>query len=355
MLSVEVLEGATIDEAAILVAREHAAARGRRPALPSAFTDVQRCTAELATLLAGGYRGIVVRQDHRYAGVMCGRTLDEVAFFPAHGFAVDPELRDPTPVVVRLLTELAPGLLDAGAVRCTIDHVDLGPLAEAVNNLGFGRGSVFATQPARPLEPFPGVHVRIGTADDLDSIAALSHIEFLHRYTPPIYAAPVRRTLDDTRAQHAKLLDQGAVHLLARIDNPDNPNNLDRSNHSNRIDNPDNPNNLDRTGVSRDVGRDVGLVTIELESPAPRLCPHGRPYIGASATLPAVRRRGVGHALVHAALTWAHEHGHATVSVDFDSSNPLSRPFWLGLGFEPTGYRARRTIDLTSAGRPNQM
>jgi hypothetical protein len=33
------------------------------------------------------------------------------------------------------------------------------------------------------------------------------------------------------------------------------------------------------------------------------------------------------------------------ISVDFEPSNPLSRPFWLGLGFQPTGYRLRRTID----------
>jgi hypothetical protein len=46
--------------------------------------------------------------------------------------------------------------------------------------------------------------------------------------------------------------------------------------------------------------------------------------------------------------------GHKAVSVDFDSSNPLSRPFWRGLGFEPTGYRVRRTIDPSYTVRADQ-
>jgi NADH:ubiquinone oxidoreductase subunit F (NADH-binding) len=41
----------------------------------------------------------------------------------------------------------------------------------------------------------------------------------------------------------------------------------------------------------------------------------------------------------------AHRTGYHAISVDFEPSNLRSRPFWLGLGFQPTGYRLRRTID----------
>jgi hypothetical protein len=34
------------------------------------------------------------------------------------------------------------------------------------------------------------------------------------------------------------------------------------------------------------------------------------------------------------------------VSVDFMPANPLSRPFWLGAGFTPTGYGVARTIQI---------
>jgi len=102
-------------------------------------------------------------------------------------------------------------------------------------------------------------------------------------------------------------------------------------------------------------GHDVGLLTIELTSPVPRLCPDGQPYIGPTAALPGARGQGVGHALVDAALTWAHDHGYQWVSVDFDTANPLSRPFWLHAGFRPAGYGVLRLIDGRPAGQPGSV
>ena len=46
-------------------------------------------------------------------------------------------------------------------------------------------------------------------------------------------------------------------------------------------------------------GRDVGLLTVERVSPAPRLCPDGA-HVGPTATRPEMRGRGVGRALVDA-------------------------------------------------------
>jgi GNAT superfamily N-acetyltransferase len=244
---------------------------------------------------------------------MCGRAVDAVGFIPADGLAVDPGAPDPTATVAGLCAELVPALLADGARRITIDHVDVAPLGIALSNLGFGRGGVFATQSVRPASvtrTAVDVDIRIGTADDLDAIAALSYIEFSQRSAAPIYAAPQPRSPNDILDHHRRLLDDGAVHLLARRQ-----------------------------------GTDVGLLTIELTSPAPRLCPNGQPYIGPTATDPSVRGQYIGRALAHAAHEWAHRAGYHVISVDFAPSNPLSRPFWLGLGFQPTGYRLRRTID----------
>lgn len=71
--------------------------------------------------------------------------------------------------------------------------------------------------------------------------------------------------------------------------------------------------------------------------------------IGPTATLPGARGQGVGHALVDAALTWAYDHGYQWVSVDFETANPLSRPFWLNAGFHPAGYGVLRLIDRRAA------
>ena len=110
---------------------------------------------------------------------------------------------------------------------------------------------------------------------------------------------------------HERLFDDGAVHFLARRD-----------------------------------GDDVGLLTVEFSSPAPRLCPQGQPYIGPTVTHPEARNSGIGSTRSCRSGLGKAQQVDETVSVDFDSANPLSRPFWLGLGFQPTGYRLRRAIDV---------
>ena len=317
MLVIRSLDLDDLDEVAALVAREHNEARDRQPLMSAAFLDPRNCHEVLTDLLADGFVGVVAVDGGRRVGVMCGHTTEGVGFVPAHGLAVEPDGADPTAVVVRLFGELAPVLLDEGASRFTIDHVGLDPLGTALNNLGFGRASVFATQVPRPIETSPPVEARIASPADLDVIAALSQIELTHRSVPPIYDPNQPRTVAETRVLHERLFDDGAVHFLARRE-----------------------------------GDDIGLLTVEFSSPAPRLCPQGQPYIGPTATHPDVRNQGVGRALVLVVLDWANSAGHATVSVDFDSANPLSRPFWLGLGFQPTGYRLRRAIDVRHQRRP---
>jgi GNAT superfamily N-acetyltransferase len=318
MVTVRTLDDASIAEAADLVAREHVAARNRQPLLPASYADSQHCRAGLAQLAADGYVGFVAHHERRCVGVICGRTVDTVGFVPAHGLAVDADHIDPTTVVVALLAELAPVMLRDGATRFTIDHIADPRLEEALNNAGFARGSVFATQPTRATAAPTDVDVRFGLADDLDAIATLSQVELEHRSTPPIYAASSPRTWAQARAQHEQLLHDGAVHFLARR-----------------------------------AERDVALVTVEFTSPAPRLCPSLQPYIGPTASDPSARRQGIGSALVQTVLAWAHINGYESVSVDFDSANPLSRPFWLAANFQAVGYRTRRTLDPSYIIQPS--
>ena len=312
-MRIDAISADIIDDVAALIAREHQDSCDRGVPLPSRSLDVDACGAALSGLLSEGFSGHVAIQGAQTVGVICGRTIGGVGFVPAHGVAVDPHVLDASRVMAELFAALAPVLISDGAVRVTVDHVDHESMATALFDLGFGRGGVFAVRGTDPMGdgPAAAAEIRVGTADDLDSIAALSHVEYLYRSAPPMYALDQTRSFAETRAAHEQLLDDGAIHLLACRD-----------------------------------GRDVGLLTIEHTSPAPRLCAASTPYIGPTATVPEARGSGVGRALVNASLAWARRHGHETISVDFDSRNPLSRPFWFGNGFRPTGYRLRRVLNV---------
>ena len=321
MLTIDDLDGATFERAGALVAREHAAARQVRPELPTGFDTAGICTAALQSLCDSGHHGLVATDNGRMVAVMTATVREnpavgQYARLPAEGFAVEPDLADPTRILAVAFGDLASPLIAGGVLRYYLLHAALPRLAEALSNLGFGRSGAYGVQPAVPRRRSSAVAVRVAGVEDLDAVARLALVEIEHRSAPPMFAPSQSRPLADLVAEHLALHENGAVHLVATVD-----------------------------------GRDVGLLTVELASPVPRLCPDGQPYIGPTATLPEARGRGVGRALVDAALTWAYVHGYQWISVDFDTANPLSRPFWLAAGFRPAGYGVLRLIDGGAPGK----
>jgi GNAT superfamily N-acetyltransferase len=315
MLAVDDLDDTTVERAGALVAREQAAARQVRPELPAAFEDAGACAAALQWLRDSGYRGLVVADRGRTVAVMTAKvratpTGGRYARLPPEGFAADPDLADPTGVLAAAFADLASPLIASGVLRFYLVHAALPRLSEALSNLGFGRAGVYGIQPVATRRGSSGVAVRPAGAGDLDAVARLALVEIQHRSAPPMFNPAQDLSLADLAAEHGALREAGAVHFLAGLG-----------------------------------GLDVGLLTVELTSPVPRLCPEGQPYIGPTATEPGARGRGVGRALVDAALTWASDHGYARISVDFETANPLSRPFWLNAGFRPAGYGVLRLID----------
>jgi GNAT superfamily N-acetyltransferase len=274
-----------------------------------AWTDPQVCTAALRRLLDTGHRGAVAIEGGRTLAVLTGTERGTYARLLAEGVAAAPDLVDPTRLLVRVYGDLAPGWVAKGLLGHGVDHVALPRLDEAWSNLGFGRHHVFATQPAVPRSRPTNVQVRVADGDDLEIVARLALVEIEFRGTPPIYSSGGTRSVEGLVEEHLALREAGATHLVAALD-----------------------------------GRDVGLLAIEMTSPAPRLCPEGQPYIGPTATLAEARGQGVGRALVDTALNWAHTQGYQWVSVDFESANPLSRSFWIGNGFRPTGYCVVRAV-----------
>src|SRR5580700_6101790 len=96
MLVIEILDGATVECAGALVAREQAAARRVRPELPAAFEEPDVCTAALQRLCDGGQHGLVVMGNGRAAAVMAAAAREHPAagrsaLLLAEGFAADPD------------------------------------------------------------------------------------------------------------------------------------------------------------------------------------------------------------------------------------------------------------------------
>jgi GNAT superfamily N-acetyltransferase len=322
MLAVDDLDDATVERAGALVASEQAAARQVRPELPAASEDAGACAAALQRLRDRGYHGLVVTDRGRTAAVMTAMvrqapTGGRYVRLPPEGFAVDPGLADPTGVLAAAFAGLASPLIADGVLRYYLVHAALPRLSEALSNLGFGRNGVYGIQPAAPRRSFSAVAVRLAGGADLDAVARLALVEIQHRSTAPIFDPAQDVSLTELTAEHEALREAGAVHFLAALG-----------------------------------GRDVGLLTVELTSPVPRLCPDGQPYIGPTATEPGARGQGVGRALVGAALTWASDLGYQWISVDFETANPLSRPFWLNAGFRPAGYGLLRLIDRATPSQP---
>jgi hypothetical protein len=103
MLVIENLDGATVERAGALVAREQAAARQVRPELPAGFDSAEVCAAALERLSGSGHHGLVATQDGRAVAVMTAAVRENPATgryarLPAEGFAVEPDLADPTGV-----------------------------------------------------------------------------------------------------------------------------------------------------------------------------------------------------------------------------------------------------------------
>ena len=143
MLVTQDLDGATVERAGALMAREHAAARQVRPELPAAFDSAEVCAAALQRLSDSGHHGLVATEAGRTVAVLTAAVRENpavgrYALLPAEGFAVDPDLADPTGVLAAVFGDLAAPLIASGVRRYTLLHVALPRLSEALSNLGFG-------------------------------------------------------------------------------------------------------------------------------------------------------------------------------------------------------------------------
>jgi GNAT superfamily N-acetyltransferase len=309
------LDRAGAADAARLVAHQQRVARSANAVVPADLIEQHVAESHLATLLERGFHGKLALRDGALVGVLLGKSTGTTAELPAAGFAIDPASSDPSQVLAELYGELAPDLLERGAVRHYLSHLHMPMLQQAVTDLGFGRISYCAIRSVGTTtgtsDADRAVSVREGEAADLETVARLCLVEVDYRYVPPVYSPPPERprTLDEQIERHRTVEANGGAHFIASVD-----------------------------------GADVGVLTLEATGIERGLCPDDQPFIGETATVQNARGLGVGSALVEAATQWAAHQGNDGVTVSFQPSNRLSRRFWLGAGFEPTGFWTVRAI-----------
>jgi aminoglycoside 6'-N-acetyltransferase I len=83
-----------------------------------------------------------------------------------------------------------------------------------------------------------------------------------------------------------------------------------------------------------DRGVPVGMLEMSLRSVAEGCAGSPVPYVEGWYTAAAMRRRGVGRALIQAVVRWAREHGYAEVASDTQLWNEESARAHRALGFE---------------------
>jgi len=104
--------------------------------------------------------------------------------------------------------------------------------------------------------------------------------------------------------------------------------------------------------VAADRDEVVGYLVVEKAARPPVLTPATRGVFGEICVAPPARRAGVGRRLVAEAMRWFREEGLAMAEVGYATDNPMSAPFWEGLGFRP--YRITAVCSLRQDQGPAQ-
>jgi len=102
-------------------------------------------------------------------------------------------------------------------------------------------------------------------------------------------------------------------------------------------------------GLVKPGGRVIGMITASLQtSPVFHLKP--RAMIENVVVDQDYRRRGIGRALVAAALAWCNERQVAYIELMVATGNPAGQRFWQACGFEPVMLRLQRRGSEVSDG-----
>jgi GNAT superfamily N-acetyltransferase len=100
-----------------------------------------------------------------------------------------------------------------------------------------------------------------------------------------------------------------------------------------------------RVLVAEQEGGVIGYVVVEKSARPPVLAHSDYGVFEEICVAPCARRAGVGRALVSAGVEWSGRNGLCVAQVAYATENPMSVPFWEGLGFRPYQITAVRSVE----------
>jgi GNAT superfamily N-acetyltransferase len=302
------LDASHLSGAAALVAAAAAAARSRQPLLPAGLDDPGRVAALLAGP-AGAGLGVAALQGRKVAGFLAPLTFDlwgqPAAYVPEWGQGTaDPGL------VAGLYASASAGWVGAGRRLHAVTLWVGQPEVEAAwHALGFGRVVVDAVRGLDASSRRPRkVGVRPAGPRDTSTVAALERALRDHLAAAPVcrvHAAPEGRA-----AVARRLADTAQPIWLAEV-----------------------------------AGAAAGFISLQPGDDAPAaLRSPGLVRCDGALVLPGLRRRGVGTALLQAALQWASAAGFTGCALDYESANLPAASFWPAAGFIPVLHSVARRL-----------
>jgi GNAT superfamily N-acetyltransferase len=187
-----------------------------------------------------------------------------------------------------------------------------GGLIDTWFRLAFGCQFIWAVQETRPAEPVDfGAAIRPGTPDDLEAVAEFDEILWLLQARSPSFSGLTVPPRAEFREEWSDLWSDETLpaHFVAERE-----------------------------------GRTVGHALLYRRPEGDLRVPAGNIDLAHAATLDDVRGTGVGLALAHHVLGWAHEHGFRSMTADWRSVNLLASRFWPQRGFRPQYLRLYRAV-----------
>jgi GNAT superfamily N-acetyltransferase len=284
------------DEAARLLAERFARQRAAEPLLP----EIDDFTAHLPD-----EEGVVATRGGEAVAYLAGEVKGEIATVGFGGHAAS------EPEALRDLFAVLAVRWDVSRFAVAVPASDE-RLIDAWFRLAFGCQFMWSVQETRAAEPVEfGGRVRESTPDDLEATAGFDEILWLLQARSPSFSGLTVPSRNEFRKEWSTLWaeEEYPAHFVAERD-----------------------------------GRVVGHALLYSRPEGDLRVPADNIDLAHVATLDDVRGTGVGLALTHHVLSWAHEHGFRSMTTDWRSVNLLSSRYWPRRGFRPQYLRLYRAI-----------